>query len=85
MFVLDFLCVHPFNDGNGRMSRLLTLLLLYRTGYIAGKYISIEKLIENSKETYAEVYIEVQMDIILRLQEKYGNSGCVLIYFHNMI
>ena len=52
MFVLDFLCIHPFNDGNGRMSRLLTLLLLYRAGYIVGKYISIEKLIEESKETY---------------------------------
>ena len=52
MFVLDFLCVHPFNDGNGRMSRLLTLLLLYRAGYIVGKYISIEKLIENTKEAY---------------------------------
>jgi Fic family protein len=55
MFVLDFLCIHPFNDGNGRMSRLLTLLLLYRTGYIVGKYISLEKLIEGSKDTYYEV------------------------------
>ena len=45
MFILDFLCIHPFNDGNGRMSRLLTLLLLYRSGYIVGKYISIEKVI----------------------------------------
>lgn len=54
MFVLDFLCIHPFNDGNGRMSRLLTLLLLYRSGYIVGKYISIEKMIESSKETYYE-------------------------------
>lgn len=54
MFVLDFLCIHPFNDGNGRMSRLLTLLLLYRSGYIVGKYISIEKMIENTKETYYE-------------------------------
>ena len=54
MFVLDFLCIHPFNDGNGRMSRLLTLLLLYRSGYIVGKYISIEKVIELSKETYYE-------------------------------
>jgi Fic family protein len=52
MFVLDFLCIHPFNDGNGRMSRLLTLLLYYRAGYIVGKYISIERLIEQSKETY---------------------------------
>ena len=54
MFILDFLCIHPFNDGNGRMSRLLTLLLLYRAGHIVGKYISIEKLIEESKETYYE-------------------------------
>jgi len=55
MFLLDFLCIHPFNDGNGRMSRLLTLLLFYRAGYIVGKYISLEKLIENSKDTYYEV------------------------------
>jgi len=55
MFILDFLCIHPFNDGNGRMSRLLTLLLFYRAGYIVGKYISIERLIESSKETYYEV------------------------------
>ena len=54
MFILDFLCIHPFNDGNGRMSRLLTLLLLYRAGYIVGKYISIEKTIEQTKETYYE-------------------------------
>lgn len=54
MFVLDFLCVHLFNDGNGRISRLLTLLLLYRSGYIVGKYISIEKLIEQTKEIYYE-------------------------------
>jgi len=54
-FILDFLCIHPFNDGNGRMSRLLTLLLLYRQGYIVGKYISIEMIIEKSKETYYEV------------------------------
>ena len=55
MFILDFLCIHPFNDGNGRMSRLLTLLLLYRSGYIVGKYISMEMLIEKTKETYYEV------------------------------
>ncbi|MDV3425954.1 MAG: Fic family protein [Bacillota bacterium] len=54
MFVLDFLCIHPFNDGNGRMSRLLTLLLLYRENYIVGKYISLEMLIEKSKVTYYE-------------------------------
>lgn len=55
IFILDFLCIHPFNDGNGRMSRLLTLLLLYRSGYIVGKYISIEMLIEKSKDTYYDV------------------------------
>lgn len=54
MFILDFLCIHPFNDGNGRMSRLLTLLLFYKAGYIVGKYISIEMLIEKTKETYYE-------------------------------
>lgn len=54
MFILDFLCIHPFNDGNGRMSRLLTLLLLYQAGYTVGKYISIEMLIEKTKETYYE-------------------------------
>lgn len=54
MFILDFLCIHPFNDGNGRMSRLLTLLMLYRAGYIVGKYISIEKVIETTKDTYYE-------------------------------
>lgn len=58
MFVLDFLCIHPFNDGNGRMSRLLTLLLLYRAGYRIGKYISIEKIIADSKETYYEALQE---------------------------
>lgn len=54
VFILDFLCIHPFNDGNGRMSRLITLLLLYQSGYFVGKYISIERLIADSKETYYE-------------------------------
>lgn len=52
--VLDFLCVHPFRDGNGRVSRLLTLLALYHHGYEVGKYISLERIIEQSKETYYE-------------------------------
>ena len=52
MFILDFLCIHPFSDGNGRMSRLLTLLQLYRSGYMIGKYVSLEKLIADSKESY---------------------------------
>lgn len=54
MFILDFLCIYPFEDGNGRISRLLTLLLLYQSGFVVGKYISIEKIIEESKETYYE-------------------------------
>ena len=52
MFIIDFLCIHPFNDGNGRMSRLLTLLLLYQNDYIVGRYISLEKLIERTKDSY---------------------------------
>ena len=58
MFILDFLCIHPFNDGNGRMSRLLTLLFLYRSGYFVGKYISLERLIADSKATYYEALQE---------------------------
>lgn len=55
VFILDFLCIHPFNDGNGRMSRLLTLLLLYQNGYEVGKYISLEKKIEDTKDRYYDV------------------------------
>ena len=54
LFVFDFVSIHPFNDGNGRMSRLLTLLLLYRCGFTVGKYVSVEKEIERTKETYYE-------------------------------
>ena len=52
VFVHDFLCIHPFNDGNGRMSRLLTTLLLYRSGFYVGKYISLEAKIEKHKDLY---------------------------------
>jgi Fic family protein len=52
--VLDFLCIHPFRDGNGRMSRLLSLLLLYKNGYDAGKYVSFEEQINNYKGYYYE-------------------------------
>lgn len=58
-FICDFLCIHPFNDGNGRMSRLLTLLLLYKCGYEVGKYISIEKQIETTKDVYYDVLKEI--------------------------
>ncbi len=51
-FIHDFLCIHPFNDGNGRMSRLLTTLLLYRSGFFVGKYISLEAKIAKSKDLY---------------------------------
>ncbi len=54
-FINDFLCIHPFNDGNGRMSRLLTTLLLYRCGYVVGRYISIESKIEKTKLKYYDV------------------------------
>lgn len=53
-FNLDFLCIHPFRDGNGRVSRLLLLLLLYRLGYEAGRYVSLERIIELSKDRYYE-------------------------------
>jgi Fic family protein len=52
IFILDFLCIHPFNDGNGRMSRILTLLLLYKQDFLIGEYISIEKLIDENKDEY---------------------------------
>lgn len=52
IFIHDFLCIHPFQDGNGRMSRLLTTLLLYRQGYVIGKYISLESKIEKNKDGY---------------------------------
>ena len=52
VFIHDFLCIHPFNDGNGRMSRLLTTMLLYKTGFVVGKYISLEKKIQITKADY---------------------------------
>ena len=52
VFIHDFLCIHPFNDGNGRMSRLLTTLLLYRNGFFVGKYISLEAKIAKNKDLY---------------------------------
>ncbi|MBW4682792.1 MAG: Fic family protein [Microcoleus vaginatus WJT46-NPBG5] len=51
-YILDFLCIHPFSDGNGRMARLLTLLLLYKAGYEVGRFISLERIVEGTKESY---------------------------------
>ena len=60
VFIHDFLCIHPFNDGNGRMSRLLTTLLLYRCGFYVGKYISLEAKIAKNKDLYYDVLGQVQ-------------------------
>ena len=60
VFIHDFLCIHPFIDGNGRMSRLLTTLLLYRSGYEIGRYISLESKIEKTKESYYDALEESQ-------------------------
>lgn len=57
-FVLDFLCIHPFEDGNGRMSRLISLLLLYKDGYDVGKYISLEYMINKNKAAYYQKLYE---------------------------
>ena len=59
-FIHDFLCIHPFNDGNGRMSRLLTTLLLYRSGFYVGKYISLEAKIAKNKDLYYDALGEAQ-------------------------
>ena len=60
VFIHDFLCIHPFNDGNGRMSRLLTTLLLYRSGFYVGKYISLEAKIAKNKDLYYAVLKQAQ-------------------------
>jgi Fic family protein len=52
LYVLDFLCIHPFLDGNGRMARLLTVLQLYHNGYEVGRYISLERIVEQTRESY---------------------------------
>lgn len=60
IFIHDFLCIHPFNDGNGRMSRLLTTLLLYRNGFYVGKYISLEAKIAKNKDLYYNALSQAQ-------------------------
>ena len=59
-FIHDFLCIHPFNDGNGRMSRLLTTLLLYKSGYVIGRYISLESKIAKNKVLYYDALSQCQ-------------------------
>lgn len=61
LFIHDFLCIHPFIDGNGRMSRLLTTLLLYRYGYYVGKYISLEARIVKNKDLYYDALYDSQI------------------------
>lgn len=61
IFIHDFLCIHPFNDGNGRMSRLLTTLLLYRNGFYVGKYISLEAKIAKNKDLYYDALQQAQI------------------------
>ena len=61
VFIHDFLCIHPFNDGNGRMSRLLTTLLLYQSGFFVGKYISLEAKIADNKDLYYEALGKAQV------------------------
>ena len=58
LYVLDFLCVHPFSDGNGRMARLLTVLLLYHQGYEVGRYISLERIVEDNSKSYYDTLFE---------------------------
>ena len=58
LFILDFLCIHPFKDGNGRVSRLITLLILNQFGYEVGQYISLERIFEDSKESYYQTLYE---------------------------
>ena len=62
VFILDFLCIHPFSDGNGRISRLLTLLSLYKSSYDVGKYISIERIIEKTKDSYYDSLQKSSLD-----------------------
>jgi Fic family protein len=70
-FILDFLCIHPFTDGNGRVSRLLTVLLLHRCGYDVSRYISLERLIEQNKESY--------YDVLQRASDQWHEGGHAIL------
>lgn len=91
-FILDFLCIHPFNDGNGRMARLLTLLLLYKSGFEVGKFISLEKIIEDSKESYYEtlnkssmLWHEGKHDLFIWVEYLFGTLLAAYREFENRV
>lgn len=81
LFILDFLCIHPFRDGNGRISRLLTLLLLYNSRHQIGKYISLERIVENTKESYYEALKESS----LNWHKGKHDASPWLNYFHGIL
>ncbi|OGF58794.1 MAG: cell filamentation protein Fic [Candidatus Fischerbacteria bacterium RBG_13_37_8] len=92
LIIFDFLCIHPFLDGNGRIARLLTLLLLYQNGYHVGKYISIEKIIEESKESYYDAleysskgWHDGDHDILPWLEYFYGTLIAAYKEFENRV
>ena len=74
VFIHDFLCIHPFNDGNGRMSRLLTTLLLYRHGFYVGKYISLEAKIEKNKD-FTMLYLDRHKPVDMKMMK----INCLLL------
>ena len=84
VFIHDFLCIHPFNDGNGRMSRLLTTLLLYQSGFHVGKYISLEAKIAKNKDLYYDALNQSQIGLNTRYRQFYDyyikqDSKCEII------
>lgn len=91
-FVLDFLCIHPFSDGNGRLSRILNLMLLCQANYDVGRYISLEKVIEDSKETYYEAleassegWHEGEHDLMPWLQFSHGVLLAAYLEFEHRV
>ena len=82
VFIHDFLCIHPFNDGNGRMSRLLTTLLLYRSGFYVGKYISLEAKIAKNKDLYYDALRQSQTaGTMARKMQFHLSSICWVSFF----
>jgi Fic family protein len=92
LFILDFLCIHPFSDGNGRIGRLLTLLLLYQSEFRVGKYISLERIIEDSKTNYYEAlhqssqgWHQGKHDVLPWLEYFYGTLIAVYKEFESRV